>query len=46
LKGGELVDPADDNGGIYCRAWFVVAGRTRLGNCRLACGVWVGWRGL
>jgi hypothetical protein len=31
---GESADPAGDNGGIYCRAQFVVAGRTRLGNLR------------
>jgi hypothetical protein len=30
LEGGELVDPVGDNAGIYWRARFVVAGRTRL----------------
>jgi hypothetical protein len=28
---GKLVDPAGDNGGIYCRTRFGVAGRRRLG---------------
>jgi hypothetical protein len=35
---GELVDPAGDNNGIYCRA--------RLGIRRLGCGSWESWRGV
>jgi hypothetical protein len=46
FKRGELVDPARDHAGVYCRARFVGVGRERLGIHRLGCGSWEGWRGV